>query len=109
MDSKAVALIKYNIENNKSQDDGDLMLTVYQEEASKLLYSNMKAFDVVDLDPYGTAIPLIDSAVQAVKNGGLLLVTFTDMQVLCGNYPETLFYKYGSICLKTPYCHEVFT
>lgn len=27
-------------------------------------------FDVVDLDPYGTASPFLDGAVQAVKVGG---------------------------------------
>jgi tRNA (guanine26-N2/guanine27-N2)-dimethyltransferase len=26
--------------------------------------------DVVDLDPYGTASPFIDAAVQCVKDGG---------------------------------------
>jgi len=37
----------------------------------------------------------------------MLCVTFTDMTVLCGNYPETTYYKYGTIPYKTPYCHEV--
>ena len=34
-------------------------------------------FDVIDLDPYGTASPFLDSAVQAVADGGLLCVTCT--------------------------------
>jgi tRNA G26 N,N-dimethylase Trm1 len=29
-----------------------------------------KRVDVVDLDPYGTAAPFIDAAVQAVNDGG---------------------------------------
>jgi len=33
-------------------------------------------------------------------NVGLICVTCTDMQVLCGNYPEVCFYKYGSLPLK---------
>ena len=36
-----------------------------------------KRFDVIDLDPYGTACPFLDSAVQAVADGGLLCVTCT--------------------------------
>lgn len=48
-----------------------------------------KNFDVIDLDPYGTAAPFIDAAVQAVADGGLLCVTCTDLAVLAGtNYPE---------------------
>jgi tRNA (guanine26-N2/guanine27-N2)-dimethyltransferase len=63
--------------------------------------------DVVDLDPYGTAAPFIDAAVQCIKDGGeqglsyihlisplslslgLLCVTCTDLSVLATtNYPE---------------------
>ena len=36
-------------------------------------------YDAVDLDPYGPPAQLLDTAVQAVSEGGLLLVTATDM------------------------------
>ena len=36
-------------------------------------------YDAVDLDPYGSPVQLLDSAVQAVAEGGLLMVTATDM------------------------------
>jgi tRNA (guanine26-N2/guanine27-N2)-dimethyltransferase len=42
-----------------------------------------------------------------IFNKGLLCATFTDLTVLCGNYPETCYYKYGSINLKKAYCHEM--
>ena len=35
------------------------------------------------------------AAAQAVSEGGLLLVTATDMAVLCGNNSETCYGKYG--------------
>lgn len=41
-------------------------------------------FDVIDLDPYGSPAIFLDGAVQAIRDGGLLLVTCTDMAVLCG-------------------------
>lgn len=45
--------------------------------------------DVVDLDPYGSASPFIDSAIGAIADGGLLCVTCTDLAVLAGSqYPE---------------------
>ena len=59
---------------------------------SALMYSHRaerSRVDCVDLDPYGTAAPFIDAAVQCVNDGGLLCVTCTDMQVLAtNNYPE---------------------
>ena len=33
--------------------------------------SERERVDVVDLDPYGTAAPFIDGAVQCVKDGGM--------------------------------------
>ena len=55
--------------------------------------------DCVDLDPYGTASPFIDAAVQCVNDGGLLCVTCTDMGVLAtNNYPEK-WYVVERVCL----------
>lgn len=64
-------------------------------------------FDVVDLDPYGTAVPFLESSLQAIANGGLLCVTFTDMAVLCARTPQVCFYKMGSTPLNKRFCHEV--
>lgn len=66
-----------------------------------------KQFDVIDLDPYGCPSIFLDSAVQSVKKGGLLLVTATDMAVLAGNSPETCHCKYGAVSLKMKCCHEM--
>lgn len=104
LDSKAVELIK---ENAVLNGDKNSIIDIHQKDAAALLYSLKNHFDVVDLDPYGTAVNLIDSAIWAVKNNGLILATFTDMQVLCGNYQETCYYKYGSLPYKTNYCHEM--
>lgn len=64
-------------------------------------------FDVVDLDPYGGAAPFLDSAVQAVADGGVLAVTCTDLAVLCGNSPETCYARYGAAPLKGASAHEM--
>ncbi|GIX86945.1 probable tRNA [Caerostris extrusa] len=64
-------------------------------------------FDAIDLDPYGTAAPFIDAAVQSVKDGGLLMITCTDMAVLCGNGVEACFAKYGSVSARIGSCHEM--
>lgn len=38
-----------------------------------------KKFHCVDIDPYGSPSPFVDAAVQCVADGGLLMVTATDM------------------------------
>ncbi len=53
--------------------------------------------DVVDLDPYGTAVEFLDAALRSLKNGGLLCATFTDAAVLCeASQRGTCFARYGS-------------
>ena len=65
-------------------------------------------FDLVDLDPYGSASPFLDAAVQSVADGGLLCVTCTDLAVLAGhNYPEKCWSLYGGVSVKAEYSHEV--
>jgi tRNA (guanine26-N2/guanine27-N2)-dimethyltransferase len=41
-----------------------------------------KKFHCVDIDPYGSPSPFVDAAVQCVADGGLLMVTATDMVLL---------------------------
>jgi tRNA (guanine26-N2/guanine27-N2)-dimethyltransferase len=67
-----------------------------------------KKYDVIDLDPYGTAAPFLDAAVQAVhEDGGLLCVTCTDPGVWASNgYPEKCFSLYGGIPMKGVHSHE---
>ncbi|KAJ1719263.1 RNA methyltransferase tRNA(m5U54)methyltransferase [Coemansia erecta] len=102
----AVESIRRNVHyNGLSQrlvraNEGDAMAVMYGRRGDK--------FDVIDLDPYGTAAPFVDGAVQAVKNGGLLCVTCTDLAVLASNnHPSTCFYKYGGSPLKAEFCHEL--
>ena len=85
------------------------LVTVKNEDAAMLMYANRKIKDrflVVDVDPYGSCADFIDSAVQSVADGGLLMVTCTDMAILCGNHSETAFAKYGGSSLRLVSCHE---
>ncbi|KAL8444332.1 hypothetical protein Emed_006296 [Eimeria media] len=64
-------------------------------------------YDVVDVDPYGSCAPFLDAAVSAIRSGGLLCLTSTDMSTLVGNALETAFYKYGGAAAKSSAHHEV--
>lgn len=46
---------------------------------SSTIVQNPDGYEAVDLDPYGSPSQFLDTAVQAVSEGGLLLVTATDM------------------------------
>jgi tRNA(guanine-26,N2-N2) methyltransferase len=90
-----------NIDENKC--------IIYNKDATILMYESRgqyDQYDVIDIDPYGSASPFLDAAVQAVTDGGLLCITCTDTSVLCGTYPEVCYSKYGSIPLRESYLHE---
>ncbi|MCJ1398089.1 RNA methyltransferase tRNA(m5U54)methyltransferase [Xylographa trunciseda] len=64
-------------------------------------------YDVIDLDPYGTAAPFLDAAVQALADNGLLCVTCTDSGVFASvGYLEKTYAQYGGLPLKGPQSHE---
>ncbi|XP_047980587.1 probable tRNA (guanine(26)-N(2))-dimethyltransferase 2 [Salvia hispanica] len=76
-------------------------------DARVYMLTHPKEFDVVDLDPYGSPSIFLDSAIQSVADGGILMCTATDMAVLCGGNGEVCYSKYGAYPLKGKYFHEM--
>lgn len=102
--AKAVESIRRNVLHNGVEN----LVTPHHEDATLLMYQHRRdRFDVVDLDPYGCPSVYLDGAVQCVSDNGILLITATDMAVLAGNVPETCYYKYGAISIKSKSCHEI--
>jgi tRNA (guanine26-N2/guanine27-N2)-dimethyltransferase len=110
----AVEVIRRNVNYNDISEEhvvphlGDATAYMHEIAAKNrgAKTSNEDDFHVVDLDPYGGANPFLDSAVQAIGDGGLLCVTCTDMAVLAGQQPGACFAKYGSLPVRVKSCHE---
>jgi len=106
INEKAVQLAKYNVQMNKLSR----CITVKNEDANLLLAhygAPYKRFDAIDIDPFGSPVPYLDSAIRALRNGGLLALTATDVAPLCGVHPRACIRRYGGKPLRTEYCHEV--
>ncbi|CAI0646834.1 unnamed protein product [Colletotrichum noveboracense] len=117
----AVESIKLNAKHNGLDDKvqanhDDAIAHMYRRIADDLSKrdrfgnpSKENKYDVIDLDPYGTAAPFIDAAVQAVRDdGGLLCVTCTDASHWAGHcYAEKSFSLYGGVPIKGLHSHEV--
>jgi len=115
----AVKSIKLNVQHNKLEDkivvsQDDAIAHMYRRIADDLSKrdkhgnpSKAHRYDVIDLDPYGTAAPFLDAAVQCVKEGGMLCVTCTDSAVWAGHcYCEKSYVLYGGIPVKSFFSHE---
>ena len=107
-DAKAVDAIRRNVEYNGLPVDGGVVRANHGDAVDVMMAARKPElqYDCIDLDPYGTASPFIDSAVQAVADGGLLCVTCTDAPVLTGSHGHATFAKYGCHAIRAPYCHE---
>ncbi|XP_065028693.1 tRNA (guanine(26)-N(2))-dimethyltransferase 1-like [Musa acuminata AAA Group] len=104
-DKASIEACKRNIKFNGSVACSKV--EAHLADARVYMLTHQKEFDVVDLDPYGSPSVFLDSAVQSVADGGILMCTATDMAVLCGNNGEVCHSKYGSYPLKGKYCHEM--
>jgi tRNA (guanine26-N2/guanine27-N2)-dimethyltransferase len=106
INEKAFRLASYNVQMNGLAKH----ITVTKKEANLVLSSHSarhKRFDFVDIDPFGSPVPFLDSTVRALHDGGLVALTATDMASLCGVHPRACMRKYGGKPLRTEYCHEL--
>jgi tRNA (guanine26-N2/guanine27-N2)-dimethyltransferase len=105
LSSKATEAIKLNVLHNKlaskiKANTGNAIVHMYS-------FAEQKGYDVIDLDPYGTAAPFIDAAIQAINHEGLLCVTCTDSAIFASHgYLEKTYSQYGGLPLKGEPCHE---
>lgn len=106
INEKAYQLAKYNVQLNKLGK----RVTVKNEDANLILARHgapRKRFDAIDVDPFGSPVPFLDSVIRATRDGGLLALTATDMAPLCGVHQKACIRKYGGKPLRTEYCHEL--
>lgn len=105
LNPRAVRIAEENASRNGVSDKIEVRLM----EANLLLSIHARPlhrFDYIDVDPFGSPTPFLDTAVRACKKGGLVALTATDMAPLCGVNPRACLRKYGGRPLRTEYSHE---
>ncbi len=100
INSDAVKLIEENVNINNLQEKSE----IFNKDAN-LLFSQDKKVDFVDLDPFGSPMNFIDSALRMSPK--FLAVTATDTAPLCGAYVNACKRKYNARPLRTSFCHEL--
>ncbi|MFB6087952.1 MAG: tRNA (guanine(26)-N(2))-dimethyltransferase [Haloarculaceae archaeon] len=97
VDPDAVDLCRANLARN------DLDGEVVHRDANALMHE--RAFDVVDVDPFGTPIPFADAAFRGGKR--LVCITATDTAPLCGAHFESGVRHYSAVPRNTEYHAEM--
>ncbi len=101
--AEAAASIRSNLKINKVSAG---KAVVSNEEANIFLLKN-KPFDYIDIDPFGTPVTFLDSAVKSISREGIIAVTATDTAALSGTAPRACLRKYWSVPLKNYLMHEL--
>ncbi|MCS7120564.1 MAG: tRNA (guanine(10)-N(2))-dimethyltransferase [Nitrososphaerota archaeon] len=103
---EAIKVATFNVKLNSQTD----LISLSNEDANLFLarFSGPhRRFDYVDIDPFGSPAPYIDSVIRALRDGGIIAITATDLATLCGVYPKTAFRRYGGYPLRTEYSREL--
>ncbi len=103
IDANAFKNILENLEANNIEPS---RYKVFLEEANVFLRTEGH-FDYIDLDPFGSPVPFLESAIVSLSRKGIMGVTATDTAPLSGTYPETCIRRYGAKPLRKEFCHEV--
>ncbi|MEM1622701.1 MAG: hypothetical protein QXZ60_00020 [Sulfolobales archaeon] len=86
IDERAYDLIVKNVSLNKLQG----VVEALNDDANVVMYKLKRSgekLDVIDVDPYGSPAPFLRAASWAVRSGGFLGVTATDVASLSGARP----------------------
>ena len=112
----AYSLIKRNLslnfegelyeEGDRAYLWGEKLLVANRGDANRLMAENFRYFDFLDLDPFGSPVEFLDTALRSVKRRGVLAVTATDTGVLCGAYRNACLRKYLAEPIRGELCHE---
>ncbi len=73
-------------------------------DAKKLMVES--PFQWIDLDPFGSPVGFLDSAIQSISRIGVLEVTATDTAALCGSAKTSAARRYGSTGITDSYMHD---
>lgn len=116
LNPSAIQSMELNVQHNQLQDlitpnlgdaIGHMYQVAYPPTGSHGPRHVNQRYDVIDLDPYGTAAPFIDAALQSINDDGLLCVTCTDSGVFASTgYCEKTYALYGGMPVKGSHMHE---
>ncbi|MDR1690906.1 MAG: tRNA (guanine(10)-N(2))-dimethyltransferase [Candidatus Methanoplasma sp.] len=99
VDPKAIPYIEQNIALNS------LSNCVHSNKDLHILLSE-QSFDYVDLDPFGSPVPFIQSAIRGCKKKGIIAITATDTAPLAGAQVGKCRRRYQSEPIRGYMCHE---
>ncbi len=95
--------LRRNVRANRTKGASMRALNTSVQEFANTVHER---FDVVDLDPFGSAAPYLYDLMKVVKDGTLLSVTATDTALLCGAHQRACLRVYDAWPMHNVLSHE---
>ena len=93
-----------NHEKHPPKDSNSEQLTIQNGDLRQVVYSG--GWQWIDIDPYGSPIPFLDSAMQNLARKAILQVSATDTAALCGTYPQVTRRRYAAYAVNDTVTHD---
>ncbi|MCX6709689.1 MAG: tRNA (guanine(10)-N(2))-dimethyltransferase [Candidatus Woesearchaeota archaeon] len=116
MSHDAVMLLKKNLKLNKikfenwkkekERSKNKTLKVIISEKDANMFLLESNGFDYIDIDPFGSPNPFIDSALKRISRGGILAITATDTAPLSGTFEKACERKYYGKPCRNAYMHE---
>lgn len=103
---RCVELMKLNAQLNGLRD----RIEIEKADANELLYRLRRSgvsLSYIDIDPFGSPVPFVLSAIATVRSGGVTAFTATDLAVLEGKYRGKMLRRYGLAGTKSPVSKDI--
>lgn len=95
------------IKTNASLNSVIKKIKIINKDANQVLSENIRTFDYIDIDPWGSPSYYFDSVARAIKRKGFIGFSATDTAALCGTSPITCLRRYGIESYKTDFFKEL--
>ncbi|MGC8572408.1 MAG: hypothetical protein ACP5L0_00145 [Caldisphaera sp.] len=106
IDKNSYNIMVKNIELNRLKN-----IEAYNREANALMrslkYEQGQPINIIDLDPFGSVLPFIDTSISIASKGTLLALTATDLAVLGGSKYMAAKRKYRVNLINTKHYREI--
>lgn len=90
-------LLKMNLENTNIQ--------LLEKDSNEVMDENN--FDYIDIDPFGSPVPFLESAIKSINKEGVIALTSTDIGCLSGRFVKACIRKYDSRPMPCMFSNEL--
>ena len=101
---ESVAWALANHEKHPPKNSNPEQLSIQNGDLRQIVYSG--GWQWIDIDPYGSPIPFLDSAMQNLARKAILQVSATDTAALCGTYPQVTRRRYAAYAVNDSVTHD---